>query len=171
MLFRSRIVETLSQWMDVPAEDIEHAVDGCGLPTFALPLDAVAYGCARFAAAAADGQPAPLRLFAAMTGHPEYVAGTDRLCTDLMRAADGSLFAKVGAEGFYCAGVPRQRLGIAIKVEDGATRASEPALLATLRQLDAIGDAELTALSRYAQPAVLNTRQEIVGAIRAHIKL
>ncbi len=157
--------------MDVPADDIEHAVDGCGLPTFALPLDAVAQGCARFAAAAADGQPAPSRLFAAMTMHPEYVAGTDRLCTDLMRAAGASLFAKVGAEGFYCAGVPAQRLGIAIKVEDGATRASEPALLATLRHLGAIRTPEVLRLERYARPSIFNTRGEIVGSIDAHVQL
>jgi L-asparaginase II len=168
---QQRILATLSQWMEVPAEDIEHAVDGCGLPTFALPLDAVAQGCARFAAAAADGTPAPRRLFDAMTRHPQYVAGTDRLCTDLMRESDGALFAKVGAEGFYCAGIPGQRLGVAIKVEDGATRASEPALLATLRRLDAITDAHLTTLARYAQPSILNTRGEIVGAIEARVDL
>jgi L-asparaginase II len=167
---QQRIVATLSQWMDIPADDIEFAVDGCGLPTFALPLDAVAVGCARFAAAAADGQPAPQRLFEAMTRHPEYVAGTDRLCTDLMRTAGGSLFAKVGAEGFYCAGIPSQRLGIAIKVEDGATRASEPALLATLRHLDVSTDTDLTALARYARPSVLNTRGDVVGAIVAHVQ-
>lgn len=167
---QQRILTTLSKWMDVPAEDIEYAVDGCGLPTFAIPLDAVACGCARFAAAAADGQPAPARLFQAMTEHPEYVAGTDRLCTDLMRAAGGSLFAKVGAEGFYCAGIPSQRLGIAIKVEDGATRASEPALIATLRDLNALGAAEVARLSRYAEPPILNTRGEVVGSIHAHVQ-
>jgi L-asparaginase II len=165
------IVATLSKWMGVPAEDVEHGVDGCGLPTFALPLDAVAQGCARFAAAAADGLPAPSRLLRAMTIHPEYVAGTDRLCTDLMRAAGGSLFAKVGAEGFYCAGVPAQRLGIAIKVEDGATRASEPALIATLRHLGAIGTPEVHRLERYARPAILNTRGEAVGSIETHLAL
>ena len=167
---QQRILATLSEWMGVAADDIEHAVDGCGLPTFALPLDAVAQGCARFAAAAADGRPAPRRLFDAMTRHPEYVAGTDRLCTDLMREAGRALFAKVGAEGFYCAGIPAARLGIAIKVEDGATRASEPALLATLRRLDAITDASLTALARYARPSILNTRGDIVGSIEAHVQ-
>ncbi len=168
---QQRILSTLSEWMGVPADDIEHAVEGCGLPTFALPLDAVAQGCARFAAAAADSQPAPRRLFDAMTKHPEYVAGTDRLCTDLMREAKGALFAKVGAEGYYCVGVPAQRLGIAIKVEDGATRASEPALLATLRHLDAITGANLAALARYAHPSIPNTRGEVVGSIEAHIQL
>ncbi len=166
---QQRILATVAHWMAVDAAIIEQAIDGCGLPTFAMPLDAVAEGCARFAAAVADGQPAPARIFGAMTAHPEYVAGTDRLDTELMRVAKGRLFAKVGAEGFYCAGIPAMRAGVAIKVEDGAWRAVEPALLAVLRHIDAIGAGELDLLARYAQPAILNTRNDTVGSIRARV--
>jgi L-asparaginase II len=166
---QQRILATVAEWMGVETGDIEQAIDGCGLPTFAMPLDAVAEGCARFAAAAADGQAAPARIFAAMVAHPEFVAGTDRLDTDLMRAANGRLFAKVGAEGFYCVGIPSMRIGVAMKVEDGALRAVEPALLATLHALDAITAAELEALARYGQPELLNTRNEAVGSIRARV--
>jgi L-asparaginase II len=168
---QQRILSTLSKWMGVAEGDIDQAVDGCGLPTYAMPLDAVAEGCAKFAAAAASGVTAPAQIFSAMRGHPEFVAGTGRLCTDVMRAAKGRLFAKVGAEGFYCAGVPSMKLGIALKVEDGATRASEPALLAILKTLDAISSDELAYLTRYAEPVILNTRGETVGLIRALVKL
>ncbi len=167
---QQRILSTVAHWMGVEAGNVEQAIDGCGLPTFAMPLDAVAEGCARFAAAVADGQPAPARIFNAMVAHPEFVAGTDRLDTDLMRVTKGRLFAKVGAEGFYCVGIPAMRAGVAIKVEDGAWRAVEPALLATLRQIDAIGAAELDLLGRYAEPSILNTRNETVGSIRAHVQ-
>lgn len=166
---QQRVRSTLERWTRVNADEVAQAVDGCGLPTFALALDAVAEGCARFAAAAAaDG--APATIFRAMVGHPEYVAGTDRLDTDLMRAAGGRLFAKVGAEGFYCAGVPSMEIGVALKVEDGAKRAAEPALLAVLRAIDAIGAAELDRLENYAQPAIFNTREEAVGSIRTRIE-
>jgi L-asparaginase II len=168
---QQRVVSTLARWMRIEAADLEHGVDGCGLPTFALALDAVAEGCARFAAAAADGDPAPLSIFRAMVTHPEFVAGTDRLDTDLMRVADGRLFAKVGAEGFYCAGIPSLRIGVALKVEDGAKRAAEPALLAVLRQIDAIGAGELERLSKYAEPEILNTRNEVVGSLRVNLTL
>jgi L-asparaginase II len=144
-------------------------VDGCGLPTFAIALDAVAEGCARFAAAAADGTTAASTVVTAMVDHPEFVAGTDRLDTDLMRAAGKRLFAKVGAEGFYCAGIPGMQLGIALKVEDGAKRAAEPALLAVLKRVDALRSAELEQLERYAQPKILNTRQEVVGHVRTSL--
>jgi L-asparaginase II len=168
---QQRILATLTKWMGVDPDDIEQGVDGCGLPTFALPLDAVAEGCARFSAAAADQQSAPSILFAAMMAHPEYVAGTDRLDTDLIRAAQGRLFAKVGAEGFYCVGIPSMRTGVALKVEDGALRAAEPALMALLRSIDAISEAELETLQRYARPRIVNTRAELVGSLRTTLTL
>jgi len=164
---QQRILETLAYWCDFPAGQFAFATDGCGLPTFALPLANVAAACARFSAVAADPSSPAGRVFSAMAAHPEYVAGTDRLCTDLIRAARGRLFAKVGAEGYYCAGVPAEGIGIALKVEDGAKRASEPALLAVLRQLDAIGEDELRSLARYARPTLFNTRGAAIGDIVA----
>ncbi len=106
-----------------------------------------------------------------MTTHPEFVAGTGRLCTELMRAAGGRVFAKVGAEGYYCAGVPDQALGIALKVEDGARRASEPALLAVLRALSVLTPRQMDSLHEFAAPDLTNTRGEVVGTIRARLTL
>jgi L-asparaginase II len=168
---QQRVRSTLARWMRVAADDFETGVDGCGLPTFALPLDAVAEGCARFAAAAAAGDPAPAAIVQAMVTHPEYVAGTDRLDTHLMRVAGGRLFAKVGAEGFYCAGVPAMKLGIALKVADGAKRAAEPALLAVLHHLAALTTGELARLYDYAEPAIRNTRDEEVGRVRVRLEI
>ena len=164
-----RIRSTLARWMRINADDIEHAIDGCGLPTFAIALDAVAEGCARFAAAAADSTTPAATIFTAMVEHPEFVAGTDRLDTDLMRVAGRRLIAKVGAEGFYCAAVPSRKIGVALKVEDGAKRAAEPALLAVLHHLDALTAAELILLEKYGQPKIFNTRQEVVGVLRTSL--
>jgi len=166
---QQRIRSTLERWMRITADEIDSAVDGCGLPTFAIALDAVATGCAHFAAAAADSQSAPAAIFGAMVDHPEFVAGTDRLDTDLMRVAAKRVFAKVGAEGFYCAGVPSMKLGVALKVADGARRAAEPALLAVLQKIDALGAAQIGALDKYVQPKVFNTRHELVGYLRTSL--
>jgi L-asparaginase II len=162
---QQRVRSTLERWMGVNPDDVEQAVDGCGLPTFALSLDAVAEGCARFAAAAAEGMAAPARIVDAMVKHPEFVAGSHRLDTDLMRVARGRLFAKVGA------GVPSMKLGIALKVEDGSKRAAEPALLAVLRRAGAVTAPDLDHLAAYIRPNILNTRQEIVGCIRVQLEL
>jgi L-asparaginase II len=168
---QQRVRSTLERWMRVDPDEVSQAVDGCGLPTFALSLDAVAEGCARFAAAAAEGVAAPARIFDAMVTHPEFVAGSHRLDTDLMRVARGRLFAKVGAEGFYCAGVPAMKLGIALKVEDGAKRAAEPALLAVFRRVGAVTARDLDDLAVYSRPNILNTRQEVVGSICVQLEL
>jgi L-asparaginase II len=166
---QQRIRSTLARWMRIDADEIENAVDGCGLPTFAIALDAVAEGCARFAAAAADSTTAAATIFTAMVDHPEFVAGTDRLDTDLMRVTSKRVIAKVGAEGFYCASVPSLKIGVALKVEDGARRAAEPALLAVLHQMDALTAAELISLEKYGQPKILNTRQDVVGVLRTSL--
>jgi L-asparaginase II len=167
---QQRVLSTLARWMRVDEAEIAQGVDGCGLPTFALPLDAVAVGCAKFAAAAADGDPAPATLFNAMVAHPEFVAGTDRLDTDLMRAANRRLFAKVGAEGFYAAGIPSMRIGVALKVEDGNKRAAEPALLAILKRIGAVDTNDLVPLAHHS-PEIFNTRHEIVGHVRVQLEL
>ena len=167
---QQRIRSTLARWMRIDADEMEVGVDGCGLPTFALALDAVAEGCARFAAVATQDGSAPATIVQAMTGHPQFVAGTNRLDTDLMSMTKGRLFAKVGAEGFYCAGVPTMKLGIALKAEDGAKRAAEPALLAVLHLLDALTTDELSRMAKYSEPEILNTRQEVVGRVRTRIE-
>lgn len=166
---QQRIQSTLARWMRIDADQIEHAVDGCGLPTFAIALDAVAEGCARFAAAAADATTPAATIFNAMVDHPELVAGTDRLDTDLMRVAAKRLIAKVGAEGFYCAAVPSRQIGVAIKVADGARRAAEPALLAVLHHMDVLTAADVARLEKYSQPKIFNTRQESVGHVRTSL--
>ena len=168
---QQRVLSTLAHWMRVEHDEISQGVDGCGLPTFAMPLDAVALGCAKFAEAVSRGDAAPAAIFNAMVAHPEYVAGTDRLDTALMRVAGANLVAKVGAEGYYCAIVPSQKIGIALKVEDGSKRAAEPAILAVLRRVDAIGADEIEQLGRYAQPEIRNTRNEVVGYLRTSLHL
>ncbi|HEX6938419.1 MAG TPA: asparaginase [Longimicrobiales bacterium] len=177
---QQRMLAEVSRWTEVPAARIATGVDGCGVVTFALPLTGLAGAFARFCAAGAGSAggagagaagPGPTRLVAAMRRHPEYVAGTDRLCTELMRVTGGRIIAKVGAEGVYVAGVPAEGLGLALKVEDGAQRAVEPALLGVLRELGLLVAEEYAALERYAEPALTNTRGERVGSIRPVVAL
>jgi L-asparaginase II len=169
-----RIAETIARWSSRSVDDIPTAVDGCGVPTFALPLSALAGAFAALGAAGrsyAGRTDGAGRVVEAMTQHPEMVAGTARLCTELMRITGGRVFAKVGAEGVYCAGVPGAELGIALKVEDGASRAAEPALLAVLRVLGLLSEDELVELESFAEPEIRNTRDERVGRIRAIVEL
>lgn len=167
---QQRVRQDVAQWMDLEADAMDVGVDGCGVVTFAASLEAAALGFGRLARAG-GGETAATRVLEAMWRHPWYVGGTGRLCTALMRAANGTIVAKVGAEGVYCAALLDRGLGIALKVEDGARRASEVALLEVLRQLGALEDEVLRGLKEYAAPTVLNTRGEEVGSIGANLVL
>jgi L-asparaginase II len=110
-------------------------IDGCSIPTYAVPLKGLAHGFARMVTG--DGlEPlrakASRRLVEACMAEPFYVAGTRRACTRLMQAAPGRIFAKTGAEGVFCAAIPEKGIAIALKCEDGATRAAEAMVAATL---------------------------------------
>jgi L-asparaginase II len=168
---QQRMLAEMARWTELEPDDFTTGVDGCGVVTFAGPLRAFAGAFARFAAAARRGESGPAGIVSAMTKNPEYVGGSGRLCTELMRVVKGRLFVKVGAEGVYLVGAPGAELGIAIKVEDGAVRAAEPALVHVLRGLNLLSDDEMAGLDRYVEPMIRNTRGEIVGAIRASIAL
>ena len=168
---QARLLTEVSRWTRMPAEAIGLGVDGCGVVCFALPLRQMALAYAALAAAARRGERGPATVVEAMAAHPEMVAGEGRICTDLARVTEGRVFAKVGAEGVYCVGVPGAELGIAIKVEDGSTRAVPPAVAGVLRELDLISEDDFGALHPYVFHEVGNTRGEVTGQVRPAIRL
>jgi len=102
------IKQTLAELAGVSPDSIDTATDGCSVPTFALPLSASALAFARLADPSELAEPrrtALRRIAAAMLAHPDMVAGTRRLDTDVMRACQGRVVVKGGAEGYYCMGV------------------------------------------------------------------
>jgi L-asparaginase II len=144
------------------------AVDGCSVPTWAMPLAALARAFARFGSGqglAAARAKAAARLRAACTAHPWHVAGTGRFDTELMRAFGARVFVKTGAEGVHCAALPELGLGIAIKCDDGAGRAAEVMLAATLARL-LPGDTDRAALAPFTQPVLRNWNGIAVGGLR-----
>lgn len=139
------------------------AIDGCSAPTFAVPLRGAALMYARLAAP--DAMPpgygeAARRAVAAMRRHPEMIAGTDRLCTALMRGGSNGLIAKIGAEGIYGLGYARDGngYGVALKIADGdGVRGRFSAALEALRQLGVL-----------APEAAADLRARFVGEMRNH---
>jgi L-asparaginase II len=138
---------------EVDAGELATAIDGCGVVTFALPLERMAHAYARL-----PHLPGGDRIVQAMRAHPDLVGGPDGADFRLMRAAAG-WFAKVGAEGLLCAAGP-DGTAIALKSEDGSSRPLEPALAAFLQPLG-------TALPGLAETPILNSRGERVGELAA----
>jgi L-asparaginase II len=120
--------------------DADVGVDGCGVPTFAMPLSRM---CEVFLQA-------PPRIRAAMAARPELVGGTGSADTELMQARPG-WFAKGGAEGLFC--VSDGTDAWTFKVEDGAFRGLRPAL------------ARVFDIEAFREVEVRNSRGEAVGSI------
>ena len=138
---------------DVAAEEIPLAVDGCGVVTFALPLERMALAFSRLESLEGGD-----RVAAAMRAHPDLIRGPMAADTLLMRELEGWT-AKGGAEGLLCA-AGTDGLGIALKVEDGSMRAMRPALAELLRRLG-IETGELG-----VEP-LENSRGDLVGEVVA----
>ena len=142
------------------------AIDGCGIPTWPLPLAGLAVAMARFAdpgAGASGRAEACARIRAAMAAHPLLVAGSGRACSLIMAAAPHVLI-KTGAEGVYVAALPDRKLGLALKVADGAGRAAVVALLALLAGLGAL-DPGAAGLGDLAAPQLRNHAGRLVVRI------
>jgi L-asparaginase II len=139
---------------DVDPATILTAVDGCGVLTFAVPLDRMA--AAFSSLARRDGGE---RVTAAMRARPELIRGEGAADTDLMRALPGWV-AKGGAEGLLCAAGP-DGTAVAFKCEDGNGRALKPALATLLGQIG------ITLDESFTHVPVHNSRGEVVGAITA----
>lgn len=166
---QKRVRAAIESMCDVDLTDAPEGIDGCGIPVIGMPLSAFAFGLARMAAPAAlaEGRAAAAsRIVSAMIAAPEMVAGTERFDTDVMAAGD-TVACKTGAEGVFAAILPAQGIGIALKVDDGATRASEAAMAAMLLRHANPEARQRTVLEGYVDKAVTNAAGRVAGAVRA----
>ena len=144
-----------------------YAIDGCSAPNHACSVAALARGAAQFAAAKAGTVrgDAMIRLRNAMMAHPHLVAGETRACTNLMRAMGTKAAIKTGAEAVFLAIVPEHRIGVAVKIADGATRASEAVISQLLVGLGVLDPEDPTGLL-YRHGPIRNRRDIETGAFR-----
>jgi L-asparaginase II len=146
------MLEELAGAAEIDAKAIPTGVDGCGVVTFALPLQRMAHAFSRLADLE-GGE----RVIAAMRARPELIRGEGSADTDLMRAVPGWV-AKGGAEGLLCAAGP-DGIGVALKCEDGSARPLKPALAALLARLGVdVGEG-------FARVPMRNSRGEVVGEV------
>jgi L-asparaginase II len=145
-----------------------HGIDGCSAPNFATTVHGMARAMAFFASAherSDTSSTAAARLAQAMMLHPELIAGEGRACTELMRAMNGKVAIKTGAEAFYIAIIPERKLGVALKISDGTTRASECAIAAILVKLGVL-DVNHPSTQKRMNAPLKNRRGIDVGMIK-----
>jgi len=173
-----RVTDVLAAVTGTPHTDANRGTDGCSMPTYAVPLRALAHGFARFGSGvglSAGRSAATKRLREAVATNPFMVAGTGRYDTTVMNNFETRAFVKMGAEGVMIAALPEQGLGFAIKTDDGANRAAEVAMSALLRHFG--GEAlcrtprDHAVLTDTATQALRNWRGLTVGEIRAALTI
>ncbi|HEX4199842.1 MAG TPA: asparaginase [Caulobacteraceae bacterium] len=158
----------IAEMCGLDAAALPIGVDGCTAPAAATPLSALAAAMGRIAdpsSLAPARAEAARRLYAAVRANPLYVAGTGRACTALIEAAGGKATVKTGAEGAFVAVLGELGLGVALKIDDGAGRASETAVAAILASLRVVDGAD-PAVQALAEAEVLDTTGRVVGARR-----
>lgn len=175
--YQQQIIDTIADVSAFDRDSIATSVDGCGVPVHRLPLNHVALGFARLATSDSwkEGEDSVKDALEsvrhAMTTYPEMVAGTDRFDTDLMKAFGGRIVAKGGAEGVHCFGDMETGIGVALKVEDGNSRATSVASMEVMRQLGIGTEDVWKKLENHAYVPVSNARKESIGVIKPYFQL
>lgn len=161
------IAATIENICGVPLAQAACGTDGCSVPTWALPLGSIAGGFARLGTGEGlsdDEAGAARQIRASVAAEPFMVAGSKRFCTTVMRITGASAFVKTGAEGVMCAALPDKGLGVAVKCDDGATRAAE---LIMAHVLVGFGAAEPRKMAELTTVMVRNWNGIHTGDIRA----
>ncbi|MFM7653013.1 MAG: asparaginase [Vulcanococcus sp.] len=160
---QQQVLKRVGELLGMPGAELVTARDDCGAPTLQLQLAQMAL---LFAHLGGGEQPDLERLSRAMLAHPDLVAGEGRFDTAVMRSGHGQVLSKGGAEGIQCLSRVGEGLGLAIKVEDGASRAKHAVALQLMRQLEWLTPITLEELSqRFLEPSP-GVRLEVSGELR-----
>ena len=153
------VTDTVAEFTGVDVDSQTSGADGCGIPTFSIPLDALALSMARLVT---SEDPAAQRVTSVLAANPFWISGTDRMEVRASAAATEPVLLKAGAEGVYMAALPERGVGIALKANDGAARAAEIAIAGVLEHLGAIEPG-------LAITDITNKAGTVVGAMQVKI--
>jgi L-asparaginase II len=168
------IARTIAEVCEYPVRKMGVGVEGCGAPTFALPLRNMAIGFSKLRSFLSDEQTTSqsLQVVAdSMWKYPEMVSGRGRLDYDLAITSKGNILAKAGAEALHCAVVIGKGYGIAVKILDGSRRAIGPAALDVYGQMGLLNHSEFRKLRQWSRPRVEDHKGKLVGYLIADFKL
>jgi len=167
---QQRVTKVLEEMTGLDLARAPRGRDGCGIPVIGMSLHGMARGFARLADPAGlhdERRAAAKRLLDAMAAVPIMIDGSTGMCNDVMTVAGATVRLKGGAEGVYCAALPGQGLGIALKIEDGTKRASQLAMMTLLDRLGCFDDRQRMALHPFLAPRQHNVAGLDVGFLSA----
>ena len=166
-----RVTRALGEMYGIDLERAPQGIDGCGIPVIGVPLEKLAFGMARLADPSglpAGRREAALRIRKAVAAEPFMVAGSRGFCTLVLEGLEGRALVKTGAEGVFCMALTDLGIGVAIKAEDGASRASEAVVAHLLEGFGLIDEALGRALAAVLHPPIFNRAGRAVGIVRVN---
>ena len=165
------VTAALASATDTDLTRAPQGIDGCSIPTFGIPLRALARAFARVGTGqglSPSRAAAAQRLRRAVAAAPFMVGGSGRFDTQVMEALGERLFCKVGAEGVYCAALPELGLGVALKMDDGQVRGAEAVMAAVAEALlSGLTTDQAALLAGLSDTPMHNWRGTRVGSVRA----
>ncbi len=169
-----RIRAAMAEVCRFPADGMKLAIDGCGVPTFGMPLRHFAVSWATLACpmdapvrAGREHAAALNRLREAMVAVPFNVAGEGDLVTNVLELGKGTLVVKSGAEGLMCMGMPAHGIGVAIRIGDGSHRSLPVVVASVLEQLGLTDRSIVEGIRDRHNAEIRNHNGRIVGDVRA----
>jgi L-asparaginase II len=169
---QARILERTCELAEISRTGAHFGVDGCSAPTLYASLATLAGAFARFGRLARDGSRSPAaRIMTAMATRPDMLGEPESFNTQLAGTLGRRLIGKGGAEGLFCVAAPEADLGIAVRIEDGSSRAIGPVVLELLVQLEVVQADDLGPLAALREPALKNWRGLHVGSIHPSFAL
>lgn len=160
-------LDAFSELLGEDAARLPRGVDGCGLPALALPMATMARGAARWAAArvATEARRSAIRrLQSAIRAYPDHLSGRGSTTGKIVRASQGRVLLKGGAEGYVVGFVPEQGIGIAVKLADGAARAKMGIFAALLGRLGLVDAAD--SLAQDVEGVINDSNGRPAGEVR-----
>ncbi|WP_067712927.1 asparaginase [Ferroacidibacillus organovorans] len=170
---QKRVLDAIREVTATSEARIQVGNDGCGIPTYALPLERIACGFARMTRASMFQErraSAIQRMLDAYCLHPEMVTEEDSFTTRLIRAFDGDIIGKEGAKGIFALMHRPKGLGIAIKVADGTKESIPSVVLSVLSQIGCLENLPAN-LDRYRRTELKNSCNDVIGQIEPRIRL
>lgn len=169
---QKRILQSVAEACQIPSSKVKLGIDGCSAINFAVPHKNMALGFACLASTdRIEGKfgEAMQTVASAMKKYPFMVSGEKRLDYVLAQTFGGKVIVKAGAEAVECFGLADRGWGVAVKIDDGSSRAMAPVIFSVLKQLGYKFDARQ--LAYFITIPIKNYHQIVVGKIVAALKL
>ncbi|WP_413290848.1 asparaginase [Bdellovibrio sp. HCB337] len=163
-----RLRKVLSEVTRFDHNKAHYGIDGCGILTYAMPLQNMAIGMMALInpKESERRRVAGKRIIDSVRHEAFYLSGTDDFTSDIIQKTHGRAIIKNGAEGVFCGVLPEKGWAFAVKAEDGNTRASQAATAFLLQKLGVLNEENQTSLKKYLEPKIKNWKGTEVGSIR-----